>query len=44
LVALVGVKDLVVVETNDAILVLDKQKAQDVKKIVELLDKKGKNM
>ncbi len=44
LVALVGVKDLVVVETDDAILVLDKNKAQDVKKIVEILEEKRKNI
>jgi len=42
LIALVGVRDLVVVETDDAVLVLDKQKAQDVKKIAEILEKKGK--
>jgi len=38
LIAAVGVKDLVVVETDDAILVLDKSKSQDVKKIVENLE------
>lgn len=38
LVAAVGVKDLVVVETDDAILVLDKSKSQDVKDLVEKLD------
>lgn len=37
LVATVGVKDLVVVETQDAILVADKSKAQEVKQIVERL-------
>ncbi|MCI0507724.1 MAG: mannose-1-phosphate guanylyltransferase/mannose-6-phosphate isomerase [Gammaproteobacteria bacterium] len=36
-VAGVGIKDLVVVETADAVLVADKQRAQDVKKIVEWL-------
>ncbi|ETX12574.1 mannose-1-phosphate guanyltransferase [Marinomonas ushuaiensis DSM 15871] len=35
LVAAVGVKDLVIVETADAILVMDKNNAQDVKKIVK---------
>ena len=44
LIAVVGVKDLVVVDTEDAILVLDKNHAQDVKKIAEMLDKKGKNV
>lgn len=37
LVALVGVKDLVVVETSDAVLVAHKDKAQDVKKVVDRL-------
>ena len=37
LVATVGVNDLVIVETKDAILVADKSRAQEVKQIVELL-------
>jgi mannose-1-phosphate guanylyltransferase len=37
LVAAVGVKDLVIVETHDAVLVADKSKAQEVKQIVERL-------
>ena len=37
LVATVGVKDLVVVATPDAVLVADKNNAQDVKKVVEAL-------
>jgi len=37
LVALIGVKDLVVVETSDAVLVTHKDKAQDVKKMVDRL-------
>jgi len=41
-VALVGVKDLVVVDSDDGILVLDKNRSQDVKKIVEELSKSGK--
>jgi len=40
LIAMVGVNDLVVVETDGAILVLKKDKAQDVKKVVEMLEKK----
>ncbi len=40
-VALVGVKDMIVIEGDGAILILPKEKAQDVKKIVEWLkDKK----
>ena len=37
LVSLVGVKDLVVIETPDAVLVADKSHSQDVKKVVESL-------
>ena len=39
LVAAVGVKDLVIVETQDAVLVADKSKAQEVKQIVERLQR-----
>ncbi len=42
LVALVGVKDLIVIDTPDALLVCQKDKAQDVKKIVEILKEKGR--
>jgi mannose-1-phosphate guanylyltransferase len=41
LVALVGVKDLLVVETKDALLICRRGRSQDVKKIVESLEKKG---
>jgi mannose-1-phosphate guanylyltransferase/mannose-6-phosphate isomerase len=37
LTALVGVKDLVVVATDDAILIADKNSAQDVKHVVDTL-------
>ncbi len=40
-VALVNVNDLIVVETDDALLVCHKEKAQDVKKVVEILEAKG---
>ncbi len=39
LVALVGVEDLVVVESDDSILILNKDNAQDVKKVVEEIEK-----
>jgi mannose-1-phosphate guanylyltransferase/mannose-6-phosphate isomerase len=39
LVSLVGVDDLVVIETPDAVLVADKSRSQDVKDIVNLLNK-----
>jgi mannose-1-phosphate guanylyltransferase len=40
-VALVGVDNLIVVETEDALLVCRKDRAQDVKKIVQLLEEGG---
>jgi mannose-1-phosphate guanylyltransferase / mannose-6-phosphate isomerase len=43
LVAAVGVKNLVVIETSDAILVLDRDRAQDVKHIVEHLKKQKRS-
>lgn len=43
LVALVGVDNLVVVETKDAILVADKNNVQDVKKIVEVIQSDGRH-
>ncbi|WP_295955434.1 mannose-1-phosphate guanylyltransferase/mannose-6-phosphate isomerase [Rhodoferax sp.] len=43
LIACVGVDDIVVVETADAILVVHKDKTQDVKKIVESLKKQGRS-
>jgi mannose-1-phosphate guanylyltransferase len=38
LIATIGIKDLVIVETDDAILVCKKDRSQDVKKIVEKLN------
>jgi mannose-1-phosphate guanylyltransferase/mannose-6-phosphate isomerase len=43
LVACVGVSDLVVVETADAVLVVHKDHTQDVKKIVDALKKAGRS-
>ncbi|HFI5643967.1 TPA: mannose-1-phosphate guanylyltransferase/mannose-6-phosphate isomerase [Raoultella planticola] len=37
LVAAIGVENLVIISTKDAVLVMDKERAQDVKKIVEHL-------
>ena len=42
LVACVGIEDVVVVETPDAILVVHKNKTQDVKKIVDSLKREGR--
>jgi mannose-1-phosphate guanylyltransferase len=41
-VALVGVSDLVVVETEDAILVIPRERAQDVRLVVEALKASGR--
>ena len=42
LVALVGVSGLIVVSTPDAVLVCDRERAQDVKKVVEELTRAGR--
>jgi mannose-1-phosphate guanylyltransferase/mannose-6-phosphate isomerase len=42
LVATIGLRDMVVVDTPDATLVTSKQKVQEVRKIVEELKKKGR--
>ncbi len=42
LIATIGLDNVIIVETEDAILVCDKNKAQDVKKIVEILEEQGK--
>lgn len=42
LVSLVGVEDLVVVETADAVLVASKSRSQEVKQIVSLLGRQGR--
>jgi mannose-1-phosphate guanylyltransferase len=43
LVATVGLEDMIVVDSGDAILVCPKDRAQDVKKIVDALKAKGKD-
>ena len=43
LLAALGVEDLVIVATKDAVLVSCRDSAQDVKKIVEQLDREGSN-
>jgi mannose-1-phosphate guanylyltransferase len=42
-VALLGVQDLVVVDTPDVLLVTTRQRAQDVKKVVEALRQRGRS-
>lgn len=41
-VALVGVKDLVIVDTPDALLVADRRRAQQVGEIVKMIEKQGR--
>jgi mannose-1-phosphate guanylyltransferase len=41
LTALIGIKDLIVVDTPDALMICRKDKAQDVKRLQEILDDKG---
>jgi mannose-1-phosphate guanylyltransferase len=41
-VATIGLNDIMIIETDDAILVFDKNRAQDVKKIVDELKNKNK--
>ena len=43
LVTLVGVRDLVVIETPDAVMVADKSRSQEVKHIVSALQKSGRD-
>lgn len=43
LVALIGMKDVIVVETKDALLICKKGQSQDVKKIVDMLEASGEN-
>ncbi len=42
LVAAIGVEDLIVIDTDDVLLILPKTRAQDVKRIVELLRASGR--
>ncbi|MRI32075.1 mannose-1-phosphate guanylyltransferase/mannose-6-phosphate isomerase [Endozoicomonas sp. OPT23] len=43
LVSLVGVENLIVVETSDAVMVADRNQAQSVKRIVEALDQNSRS-
>jgi mannose-1-phosphate guanylyltransferase len=43
LVAAVGLRGMVVIDTGDAVLVCPKERVQDVKKLVEQLDREGKS-
>lgn len=43
LIATIGVHDLIVIQTKDAVLVCDKKRAQDVKKVVDILAADGRD-
>ena len=43
LISTIGVEDLIIVETKDAVMVIDKSRAQDVKKIVDELKEQGRS-
>jgi mannose-1-phosphate guanylyltransferase len=42
LIALVGVKNLIVIETEDALLIADKNNSQDIRSVVDKLKKTNK--
>ena len=42
MVKILGIQDLLIVDTDDAILICRKDRAEDVKKMVNLLKKKKK--
>ncbi len=44
MVATVGLEDIIVVDTDDAILIVAKSKAAEIKKLVEKLKKEGKHL
>jgi mannose-1-phosphate guanylyltransferase len=43
LVALLGVENLLIIETPDALLVADRKRAQDVGNLVKMLEKRGRD-
>jgi len=42
LIAVIGVEDLIIVDTGDAVLICRRDRAEDVKKMVNLLKEKGR--
>ena len=44
LIATCGLKDIVIIETEDALLVAHKDSAQDVKQLIEQLKEQGKHL
>jgi len=43
IVATIGLRDMIVIDTEDALLICPKDRAQDVKKLVQELEKNGQN-
>lgn len=43
LIATIGVEDLIVIQEKDAVLICDKSRAQDVKKVTDMLNDAGKD-
>jgi mannose-1-phosphate guanylyltransferase len=41
MIAVVGLKDLIVVDTEDALLIMPRERAQDVRRVVDLLQKRN---
>lgn len=41
IVATIGLRDMIVIDTDDALLICPKDRAQEVKKVVEMLEKRG---
>lgn len=41
LIATIGIKNMIIIETDDAILICPKDRAQDVKKVIEKLKRRG---
>ena len=41
-IAAVGLQDIIIIETDDAVLICDRNHAQDVKKVVDELSKRGR--
>jgi mannose-1-phosphate guanylyltransferase len=44
LIATIGLENIIIVETEDAILIADRKKVSDVKKIIEKLKADGKHL
>ena len=43
MIATIGLSDMIIVQTADALLICPKDRAQDVKNVVEILKEQGKD-